>query len=113
LAVSPLLVTGFLEAYALCAEAKELLARNVETLRAGTPKSELEQYLWDWAIVLGVLARDVLGSTVLLLNADQRRVANMLGRALADYDIRLRYYVVQYLKLQQKYRKRQHVPLPL
>lgn len=61
--------------------------------------------------MLGVLARDVLDSTAVLLNSGQLRGANMLSRALADYDIRLRYYVVQYAKLRAKYRKRPHVSL--
>lgn len=95
----------------LCVEASGLLTKNIQKLRDGTPKGEPERYLWDWAIVLGVLARDVLDSTVILLNAGQLRGANMLGRALVDYDIRLRYYVVQYLKVREKYKKKPHVAL--
>jgi hypothetical protein len=95
----------------LCLEASELLTKNIQKFRDGTPKNELERYLWDWAVVLGVLARDVMDSTATLLNAGQRRGANMLSRALADYDIRLRYYIVQYARLRAKYNKRPHVSL--
>lgn len=98
-------------ANSLCVEASELLTKNIGKLKDGTPRKDVEEYLWDWAIVLAVLARDVFDSTVILLNAGQLRGANMLSRALVDYDIRLRYYVVQYLKVREKYKKKPHVSL--
>jgi hypothetical protein len=95
----------------LCVEASNLLKKNIQKLKEGIAKSEPEQYLRDWAIVLGVLARDVFDSTVILLNAGQLRGANMLSRALVDYDIRLRYYVVQYMNVRDKYKNKAHVML--
>ncbi len=48
-----------------------------------------------WGIVLCVLSADVTDGVCDLLIVDNRRAANMLSRALVDYDARLRYYYVQ------------------
>ena len=90
----------------LCSDISECVRVNIGMLREDTEPDEIKAYLRDWAIVLGVLARDVFESVVCLLDADKVRGANMLSRALIDYDIRLRYYVVQYLKVRAKYRAR-------
>jgi hypothetical protein len=66
-----------------------------------TPRSIIR----GWAIVLGVLALDVFQSIVLLLDNEKRRGASMLARALVDYDVRLRYYIVQALPAIEGFRK--------
>lgn len=83
------------ELLTFCDDLSECLRVNIEMLREDTGQDQIEAYLWDWAIVLGVLSRDVFESVVTLLDADKVRGANMISRALIDYDIRLRYYVVQ------------------
>jgi hypothetical protein len=97
------------EAAALGGRASALLAENVTKLRTVTCTDSVEQCLIDWAVVLGTLAKDVLDSTLLLLNAGQLRGANMLSRALVDYDVRLRFYVVQCKHVRAKLKKRPHI----
>jgi hypothetical protein len=87
---------------ALCDEAHDLLTKNIEKLRQYQPTSKVNEYLRDWAIVLSVLSRDIVDSTCILLNAGQLRAANMISRPLADYEILLRYYVVQAMEVEQK-----------
>ena len=78
-----------------CSELSTLFWDNIELLHGDTPTNPLESYLYDWAIVLGTLALDVFESAVLLLEHGKVRAANMVTRALADYNVRLRYYIVQ------------------
>jgi hypothetical protein len=87
---------------ALCDEARDLLTANIEKLHRMTPVDEVQEYLRDWSIVLGVLSRDVLDSTSMLLNAGRLRGANMVSRPFADYAIVLRYYVVQAMEVAQE-----------
>ena len=61
-------------------------------------------HVGNWAVVLGVLADDVFESVVDLLNRNRIRGGNMLSRALEDYDVRLRYYIVQSMKVLAKYK---------
>ena len=90
------------ELQTLCDEARELLTENIKKLHRMKPLDEVMGYLRDWSIVLGVLSRDVLDSTCMLLKARQLRGANMVSRPLADYAIVLRYYVVQAMEVAQK-----------
>lgn len=93
------------EAAGLAVEANLLLTKNLRKLKDYKANDKPGECLRDWAIVLCVLARDVLDSSAILLKAGQLRGAHMISRALVDYDIRLRYYVVQYLyfKRQESY----------
>ena len=47
----------------------------------------------------------------MLLDANNIRGGNILSRSLVDYDIRLRYYIVQYKKWRRKYTKRKNLNL--
>lgn len=94
----------------LCADAGNLAWRHVDDLAESVPRDEREP-LWHWAVVLGVLAADVFESSVLLLDANHIRGGNILSRALVDYDVRMRYYIVQYLKWRKKYENRKNVTL--
>lgn len=67
----------------------------IEHLIAGDAKDEFEEYLVIWAVNLGVLALDVFEAVVLLLKANKERSAYIVSRALLDYHIRLRYYVIE------------------
>src|SRR5580704_6171380 len=88
-----------------CTDVGNLVWHHVDLLSKNVPEDESES-LWHWAVTLGVLAADVFESTVLLLDANHIRGGNILSRALVDYDIRLRYYIVQYLKWRRKYSNR-------
>ncbi len=90
--------------YALCDDAARCLWDNIRLLSDDHEHDVLEEYLYDWGIVLGVLAVEVFESVVGLLRMGKMRAANMLSRALVDYDVRLRYYVVQSWKLRKKQR---------
>lgn len=94
-----------------CDTISDYMWRNIDLLRSDTEFDELEAYLYDWAIVLGVLATDVFESVVVLLRAGKIRGANMLSRALVDYDVRLRYYVVQSIRLRRRHKSGPPVPL--
>ena len=75
------------------------------------PSDPLVAYLWRWAVVLGVLGVDVFESVAVLLDADMIRGGNMLSRALVDYDIRLRFYIVQAIAWRKKYSRRANINL--
>jgi len=96
-----------------CDTISDYMWRNIDLLRGDDEFDELEEYLYDWAVVLGVLAADVFESVVVLLRAGKIRGANMLSRALVDYDVRLRYYVVQSIGLRHRHKAGPTVPLPL
>lgn len=83
----------------------------IEHVISGDAKDEFGEYLVVWAVNLGVLALDVFESVVLLLKANKGRSAYMVSRALLDYHIRLRYYVVEGLKVREKWiaKKRKHI----
>ena len=97
--------------FALCDSAAACLWENIELLRGDVDHDELEGYLYNWGIVLGVLAADIFESVTVLLRAGKIRGANMLSRALVDYDIRLRYYVVQSWKVRRKHKTDPSIPL--
>jgi len=90
----------------LCNDLSACLKSNIQLLRENVSNEPVETHVRDWAIVLGVLADDVFESVAALLNQNKIRGGNMLSRALADYDIRLRYYVVQSMKVLKKYHGR-------
>jgi hypothetical protein len=90
----------------LCLDFSTCLKSNIQLLRHNVTNEPVETHLRDWAIVLGVLADDVFESVVALLDGNKIRGGNMLSRALTDYDVRLRYYVVQSMKILKKYRGR-------
>jgi hypothetical protein len=85
--------------------------QSIDLLREDTGYDELEAYLYDWGVVLGVLAVDVFQSVVVLLKANRVRGAHMLSRAITDYDVRLRYYIVQSTKIRRCHRERPNVPI--
>lgn len=95
----------------LLSKGTELLKRAVEDLRTDSGYNELETYLYDWAVVLCVLADDVLRAVQTLLEAGNRRPTYMLSRALAEYDVRLRYYVVQSWKPRRAHREKPEIPI--
>lgn len=68
---------------------------NIEILARRTNADETERHLVAWAIVLGVLALETFEAIVVLIRADKLRAAFMLGRALMEYHVRLRYYILQ------------------
>lgn len=69
--------------------------RAIEHVLWNPPKDQFDDMLSDWAIHLGILAHDVLGSLIALLRLGRVRSAYMLQRPLLDYHLRLRYYVKQ------------------
>jgi hypothetical protein len=68
---------------------------NLTLLAERTNKDEVERHLTAWAIVLGVLALETFEAILALIRADKLRAAFMLGRALTEYHVRLRYYILQ------------------
>jgi hypothetical protein len=76
-------------------EMSDALREAATTLSKQFPGDEVAECLMRWGIVLAILAADVLDGVTSLLAAGNRRTANMIARALADYDVRLRYYYVQ------------------
>jgi hypothetical protein len=75
----------------------EALWENVELLKSDTGYDNLNAYLYLWAIYLGVMALESFEGMMALLRAGKPRAANMLSRTLIDYNVRLRYYVIQAL----------------
>jgi hypothetical protein len=94
-----------------CDEIIEYLRKNIELFKTDDDANELDAYLRDWSIVLGVLAADTFEDVIALLRQRKVRGPNMLSRALVDYDIRLRYYEVQSVKARRAYRKNPALPL--
>ena len=90
----------------LCRDLSACLRVNIEFLRDTPSRDPIETHVQDWAVVLGILADDVFESVVDLLNGNKVRGGNMLSRALEDYDVRLRYYVVQSMKILRKYKSK-------
>jgi hypothetical protein len=90
----------------LCDDVSACLRENIRILREAAIDEQVSTHVRDWAVVLGVLSDDVFESVVYLLNADKIRAANMLSRALEDYDVRLRYYGVQSMKARAKYKRK-------
>jgi hypothetical protein len=74
------------------------LWENIQLTEADDSYDELTAYIYRWTIYLSVLALDVYESVLDLLRNNKLRAANMLTRPLIDYDVRLRYYVVQSAK---------------
>ena len=68
---------------------------NLTLLADRTNKDDVERHLAAWAIVLGVLALETFEAILILIRADKLRAAFMLGRALTEYHVRLRYYILQ------------------
>jgi len=66
--------------------------------------------LENWCVVLGVLAVDTFESVVELLHANKLRAAAMLTRALIDYSVRLRYYILQAEKYRAVLKRRPTIP---
>ena len=95
----------------LCDSVATQLWEDVDLLRTESGSNPLEQYLYDWALVLCVLAADTFESVVVLVKNKHLRGAHMLSRALIDYDIRLRYYVVQSKKTRRAYKNNPSLPL--
>jgi hypothetical protein len=94
------------ELLTLCRDLSTCLKANIRALKDSPGRDPIETHVTDWAIVLGVLADDVFESVVTLLNDNRVRGGNMLSRALGDYDVRLRYYVVQSMKILNKYKRK-------
>jgi hypothetical protein len=94
------------ELLTLCRDLSACLRANMQFLRDTPNRDPIETHVGDWAVVLGVLADDVFESVVSLLDDNRVRGGNMLSRALEDYDVRLRYYVVQSMKVLNKYKSK-------
>jgi hypothetical protein len=82
---------------------------NLELLAERKNENEIERYLAAWAIVLGVLALEVFEAILILLRADKLRAAFMLCRALAEYHVRLRFYILQAKPIAESNRRK---PIP-
>jgi len=81
--------------FAFAGEVADALWENIGLLRDNPQGDRLQRYLFLWALYLSLATLDVFESVVILLRARRIRAANMLSRALSDYDVRLRYYIVQ------------------
>jgi hypothetical protein len=68
---------------------------DLELLAERKNKDDIERHLAAWAIVLGVFALETFEAILLLLRAGKLRAAFMLCRALTEYHVRLRYYIIQ------------------
>jgi len=97
--------------YAIAASLASAAWDNAGLLRTDEPNSELEVYLYDWALVLVVIALDLFESHTELLLAKRFRAAAIVRRSLIDYAIRLRYYIVQAIKPMTAYAEKPSIPL--
>jgi hypothetical protein len=77
--------------------------RSIEHVISSPPADDFDDYLSSWAVNLGVLAHDVLCSTISLLKLNHVRAAYMLQRPLLDYHLRLRYYIIQSKRPREKW----------
>lgn len=96
---------------AYCAKLARIFWDDLQLFQGESPSSELDGYLYDWSIVLGVLALDAFESIATLLDDSKVRAAYMLTRAVAEYDVRLRYYVVQSKELRDAHRAKPQVDI--
>jgi len=64
-------------------------------MREEADADEITRYLRFWGVFLGVLAADAFESMLLLLSNNKLRFGSVLVRPIIDYDVRLRYYIVQ------------------
>jgi hypothetical protein len=86
------------EAFAFAEELADQTWKNVSLLREDSGYDEVTAYLYDWSVILAVLGLDIFESVIVLLRQRRYRAAEILIRSLVDYDVRLRYYVVQSIK---------------
>lgn len=91
--------------YAFSDEVMKTLWRNIKILHQETPEDHVRSYLYDWAIYLGVLAKEVFEAEIELIKSGHFRACSLLSRSLAEYDVRLRFYVVQAIPALKAYDK--------
>jgi hypothetical protein len=82
---------------------------NLDLLAKRTNKDDIERHLSAWAIVLGVLALETFEAILLLIRDEKLRAAFMLSRALTEYHVRLRFYILQAKPIAESNRQK---PIP-